>query len=76
MFQINAFATTKLINDFHKKASYTNFLFPTGNLSDQLGKLSHKFIHIMHFHASQYANKKILRTAISFPIFGPIIEQG
>ena len=70
MFQINAFVTTKLVNDLTKKLSLTkNFLFPTGNLSDQLGKLCHKFIHIMYFHASQYASKKILTAAISFPIF-------
>ena len=57
MFQIYTktkrylFGTTKLINSItkcvtSKRNFHTNFVFPTGNLSGQLGKRRHNFTNI------------------------------
>ena len=34
-----------------REASHNNFVFPTGNLSDQQGKRCHKFTHVLHFQS-------------------------
>ena len=76
--------TTKLINDLIKvrhlrEASHTNFVFPNGNLSDQLGKRSHKFTHTLHFQSyciCESCEQEDLNSSNKFlHLIGPIIEQ-
>ena len=62
-----------------REASHTNFVFPTGNLLDRLGKRCHKFTHLLHFQSysiSQSREQKDLNDSNKFlHLIGPIIEQ-
>ena len=62
-----------------REASYTNFVFPTGNLSDQLGKRCHKFTHQLNFQSycihQSYEQEDFNGSNKYLHLIGPIIQQ-